>query len=266
MIGKVAVIGDYMLDIDTNLTKIGITPDHNVPIVIANDDQVRPGAAGAVIEMMRGFGIDAIAIGENIKQKCVKHRFFISGKPLIRKDNDHIQPITDEQADKLVQQIPFDVDCIAVSDYGKGVVTEYLWKLLWQTGKKLIVDPSRYHKLDWYQGAWAIVPNSIEANCFTVDQGFVRCECLIQIYPHVCIKLGSRGMVVGTKGEASRHIEGILIDPIDTCGAGDMVLSAICCGLLSGKSWYDSCVYANKMAAKKCMQIGSTAIQSEVLA
>lgn len=267
MTARIAVIGDYMLDIDTNLTQIKIAPDCHVPVgVLKNegDEIVRPGAAGAVVEMLKGFGVDVIAIGENIKQKCVKHRFFVDGKPYLRRDIPYHDLITIHQANALLDQIPNDVEFIIVSDYGKGVVTSYLWSQLISLEKTLLVDPALGKYLPWYRGAYAIIPNAKEANVTTLENAFVRLDWLRQYYPNIAIKLGADGIVASTDNKAAIHIEGKLITPIDVCGAGDMVIAAITASLAQGCDWYSACEFANKMAAKKCMQMGATPINEPI--
>lgn len=264
---RVAVIGDYMLDIDTNLTQVKIAPDCHVPVGVlkdAGDEVIRPGGAGAVVEMLKGFNIETIAVGENIKQKCVKHRFFVNGKPFLRKDIDYLDVIDTHECCLLMEQIPSDVEYIIVSDYGKGVITEQLWKILISLGKKLIVDPTIHKPLTWYKGAYAIIPNAKEADVDCVDNAFVRVEWLINYYQNVCIKLGAQGMVLKEQNRAAHHIIPLLITPVDVCGAGDMVIAAITAALTIGLEWYYACVFANKMAAKKCLQMGSTAINEPI--
>lgn len=258
----VAVIGDYMLDIDSYFKQVKIAPDHHVPVgVLEQPEVIRPGAAGAVVEMLRAFNIDTIAIGEYIKQQCTKHRFFINGKPLFRKDTDFIGDISNIQADEILFGISKRIEYIIVSDYGKGVITQYLWDGLLATGKKIIVDPTVRKHLAWYKGAWAILPNAKEARVVSESDAFDRCVQLLTVFPHVCIKLGGAGMIVGRQSDSIYRIGPIKINCIDVCGAGDMVSAALTASLMRGNSWLDSCYFANLMAAKKCEQFGATPVK-----
>lgn len=262
---KIVVIGDYMLDIDRHLRTTKIAPDHNVPVCQLVSEEVRPGGAGAVVEMLRKLGVDVLAIGENIKQKCVKHRFFIDDKPVFRQDTDFTVEISDSVTDVLVERIPKDVEYILVSDYGKGIVTKTLFKKLKKLDKKIIVDPAISRKLEWYVGAWAIVPNAVEAQIDQrrYSQAFDRTVELLKYYSHVCLKLGQYGMWVGRQCDKITKVEPIPITVVDTCGAGDMVLASITLALLEGQTWLEACEFANTMAAQKCTQWGATPVESK---
>lgn len=260
---QVVVIGDYMVDIDLKFQQIKIAPDHHVPVCVLYNKESRPGAAGAVVEMLRGLNINVLPIGENIKEKSVKKRFFVDGKPVMRADEDCLQELQWDEIELLMETIPSDIEYIIVSDYGKGMITPYLWQLLVQWHKKIIVDPAINKPLSWYEGAYAILPNMAEANVFNISNGFVRCNELIKQYRYVGLKVGKEGILCAERNKRTEHIEGVLVDAIDTCGAGDMVISAIVKALLDGKDWYEACVFANKMAAKKCEQMGSTPVRIE---
>lgn len=257
----VAVIGDYMLDIDSYFKQVKIAPDHHVPVGILEHETVRAGAAGAVVEMLRAFNIDTIAIGEYTKQQCTKHRFFINGKPLFRKDTDFIGDISNIQADEILFGISKRIEYIIVSDYGKGVITQYLWDGLLATGKKIIVDPTVRKHLAWYKGAWVILPNAKEAQVASESDAFDRCVQLLTVFPHVCIKLGGAGMLVGQQSDSIYRLDPVMVNVVDVCGAGDMVSAALTAALMRGNSWLDSCYFANLMAAKKCEQFGATPVK-----
>lgn len=261
--GKVAVIGDFMVDIDYNFKQVKVAPDHHVPVCILDNSESRPGAAGAVVEMLRGFNVDAVAVGEFLKTQCIKKRFFIDGKPYFRCDEDDLTELDSDEIELLVETIPSDVEYIIVSDYGKGVVTEYLWQLLIEWHKKIIVDPAINKPLSWYRDAYAILPNMVEANVFNLSNGYTRCFELTKLYRYVGLKVGREGILCAERNKRTEHIGGIVVNAIDTCGAGDMVSAAIVKALLDGLDWYQSCVFANKMAAKKCEQMGSTAVRIE---
>lgn len=260
----VAVIGDYMKDIDSLLKQVKIAPDHHVPVGVLEYETIRPGAAGAVVEMLHALNIDTLAIGEHIKQQCTKHRFFINGRPIFRRDTDFISDISMMQADDILFGISKRIEYIIVSDYGKGVITQHLWDGLLKTGKKIIVDPTIKKHLAWYKGAWAILPNAKEARVASESDAFDRCVELLAMYPHVCIKLGGAGMIVGRQSDHISRIDPIKINCIDVCGAGDMVSAALTAALMRGKSWFEACNFANQMAAKKCEQFGATPVKEEV--
>lgn len=259
----IAVIGDFLCDIDTFLKQVKLSPDFGIPVVIFDKEITRPGGAGAVVEMIKVLNTEVIGIGSHVKEQCVKQRFFIDNKPTLRKDIDIIDDISIENAQEIVFAIPDHTEYVIVSDYGKGVVTRELWDRLLHTGKKLIVDPTVKKPLNWYKGAWAILPNSKEAQVDSISSAIDRCVQLLRIYPHVLIKLGKEGMISGKQSSAIKRIAGKQINLVDVCGAGDMIAAALTSSLLRGNSWFMSCEFANIMAAKKCEQWGSTPVRLE---
>ena len=259
---KIAVVGDYMIDIDDFYTSIRSSPENpNIPIVSASKFQSsRAGGTGAVVKMiegMCGFGI-ALPIAERIKPRCIKTRIYVDKKQLFRIDDDMTFDISLSAIEIIIKEIPIDCEIIIVSDYGKGVVTNDLWQQLLTLGKKIIVDPSRLRQPQWYQGAWGIVPNRVEAGGYlqTIQDAINRCKQLQNHFPNVCLKIGSDGMIAN-----GQHIPAEKIDCIDVCGAGDMVTAAIAVGISRDLSWIDACRYANHMAALKCQQRGATPVE-----
>ncbi len=260
---QVVVIGDYMIDIDTNYKQIGIAPDHKCPVVTLINEETRHGAAGAVVEMLKGFDVDVLALGENIKSKCIKHRYFMDGVPQYRKDDDYKEDITEDQCRQLMNEIPSSTEYIILSDYGKGVVTYHLVRSLVENFPdiKIIVDPSKKNGVYHYIGCYGILPNALEARVDDISWAPQIAKNLLRHYPCVGLKLGDKGIVSGTRESGLLCIRGKDIQAVDTCGAGDMVISALVTGLLKGEDWYGACIFANEMAAKKCMQIGATPIK-----
>lgn len=259
----IAVIGDFLCDIDTFLKQVKFSPDFGIPVAIFDREEKRVGGAGAVVEMIKGLNVDTIGIGSHVKEQCIKQRFFIDNKPTFRKDIDVIDNISIEKAQEIVFAIPDRTEYVIVSDYGKGAVTRELWDRLLQTGKKLIVDPTVKKPLNWYKGAWAILPNSKEAQVDSISSAIDRCVQLLRTYPHVLIKLGEEGMVSGKQSSAIKKIPGKKINLVDVCGAGDMVAAALTSSLSKGNNWFMSCEFANIMAAKKCEQFGATPVRLE---
>lgn len=259
------ILGDYMIDRDIWLQTVRQSPECDAPIVRKVRDESRPGGAGAVSMMAHGLGAEVVDLGASIKAECIKNRHFLDGQQVYRLDEDHTTPITPRQAWDLVEQIPAEADIVLVADYGKGIVTDALWKALKTRTLRLIVDPSRDRPLDWYQGAYAIVPNRKEASVNSVNEAISLCHEIRRSCPCVCIKLDREGMVANGQGRGE-HILAAFETATDVTGAGDMVLAAVGAGLEQGMDWLDACRFANQMAGLKCQQHGATPVVGVYLA
>lgn len=252
----IAVVGDFIRDVDLFFETVRPSPEGDWPIVRAVGVQERPGGAGAVVAMVRGLGEQVIGLGESAKSRCVKRRHFVDGRQVFREDIDFTHQIADSQAKELVEQIPSDA-LVLVADYGKGVITPAMWKTLIERHTQIIVDPSRSRSADFYRGALGFVPNRIEAGVDSISEATERCHELRQHFPRVCVKLDRDGMIVSS-ADGCGHIPATCLEPVDVCGCGDQVLAAIGVGLVHGMSWKNACVFANDLAGRKCMQHGAT--------
>ena len=258
----IAVIGDYMEDQDILYETVRRSPEGDFPIVKYLGSETRPGGAGAVVAMIRGLGDDATAVFSD-KRICIKQRTFIDGQQVFRADFDETGPISDAEARTLVDRIPPEA-IVLVADYGKGTVTDALWEMLRERCETIIVDPSRQRQLSYYAGATGIVPNRAEARVDSVAQAISRAEQLRDIYWLVCVKLDRDGMVVASPS-GHDYLPAECPDPVDVCGAGDMVLAGIGVGLLRGMSWFEACRFANTLAGLKCLQRGATPLNLDRL-
>lgn len=257
----VAVIGDYIRDIDVHHEVVGPSREkYLVDIVKETKTIERPGGAGAVAEMMRALGCTVLSYGQTHKLQSIKQRIFVDGLHTLRIDEDYVRPISDESAAKLCEHISRKVEYLVVSDYGKGMITDRLWDCLKQGPWKILVDPSRHRELSWYKGAYAIFPNRQEARVDSPD--FIsRLVELRSIFQHVCIKLDFDGMCVSQGTEHAHY--GPQCTPsevVDVTGCGDSVIAAVAVALSNGVPWMKSCEFANRVAGLKVKQHGATPV------
>lgn len=257
----VAVIGDYIRDIDVEHAIVGPSREqYRVDIVKELRTTERPGGAGAVTEMIRALGCTVLSYGQTAKLQSIKRRIFVDGTHTLRIDDDYVRPISDDLADRLNNHISRKVEYLVVSDYGKGMITDYLWNRLKQGPWKILVDPARQRELSWYQGAYAIFPNRQECRVESAD--FITTLVKLRsMFPCVCIKLDSEGMCVSEGTEHCHYGPACApSDVVDVTGCGDAVIAAAAVALSNGISWMKSCEFANQVAGRKAMQRGASPV------
>ena len=265
---KALVMGDFMLDTYTTGRVKRISPEAPVPVMEVLKQESRPGGAGNVVLNLTTLGATVYAVGrigsdkegEELKQHLfsadtssllvepnyktpVKNRLIADSQQLIRVDFETITPLKPELEEaviiRLKELIP-QVDVVAISDYGKGFLTQSLIQAALQIAKEAkipaIVDPkgSDFTK---YRGATVLKPNLSEA--------YAAAKCP----PHASLDdvakqlLTLADILLITRSEAGISIfnaDGRTDFPVrskevkDVTGAGDTVLAMICLGLANG--------------------------------
>ena len=83
--------------------------------------------------------------------------------------------------------------------------------------------------------------------------------CAVKIHEHcenVALTLGGKGSIVMHGGEEF-PIEGVMVDAVDTTGAGDMYAGAMLYGITNGLDWRTSGHLASHAAARVVTQLGA---------
>lgn len=298
---KVLVLGDFMLDTYTTGRVKRISPEAPVPVMEVLKQESRPGGAGNVVLNLTTLGATVYAVGrigndaEGIElKKClfqadthsllvepnyktpVKNRLIADSQQLIRVDFETITPLKLELEEAIVQRleklIP-QVDIVALSDYGKGFLTNRLIQEAIGIAKKAnipsIVDPkgSDFFK---YRGATVLKPNLSEAYAAAKSPSHATLD-------EVAKELRSLAdTLLITRSEAGISIfntDGKRFDfPVrskevkDVTGAGDTVLSMICLGLANGLDIQLAAQLANIAAGLSIERLGCVQITLSELA
>ncbi len=302
---KILVIGDIMLDrfIFGNVHRI--SPEAPVPVVHSVKEKYSLGGCGNVLRNLMNLGALASIIGfigkdqagEKIKQHLkkkgisTKHiiesesnrttekmRIVAEGQQVVRVDWD-AGSLTDQNLNQIWQKVSekiAGVDGVVISDYNKGVCSEFLIKETINKAKELhipiFVDP-KGKKWDKYYGATVITPNLKEAEDalgkLLKNDGDVEragMEICNDLSLDAClITRGANGMSYIGK-DVRFHVSSEAKEIYDVSGAGDTVIASFAAGTLAGYDSESVTRFANKAAGIVVGHIGTTAIRvSELL-
>jgi rfaE bifunctional protein kinase chain/domain len=173
-------------------------------------------------------------------------------------------------------------DAVILSDYGSGLVTPALAKLVRRTleerGRRrkvpVLID-SRYRLLE-YRGLAACTPNESE-----VEQVLgVHIDDEVDVLDRagrkllrrtrtqaVLITRGSRGMALFQPGQPSSHIPIFGSDEVtDVTGAGDTVIATFGLALAARASFYEAALLANYAGGLVVMKRGTATVSGRELA
>ena len=301
---SVLVVGDLMLD-DYIFGDVNrVSPEAPVPVLNTIKNETRLGGSGNVAANLSGLKINTTLIATvghdtnaelarslleraNIKHNLVqlldrptttKTRIVSGNNQIVRIDRE-VKKIIGTDDERNVLNIfndvikSNDIDVIILSDYGKGLITEFVASEIIRISKTVdvpvLVDPkcNTYHK---YSGAKLVTPNQKEAaeicGCNISD-----IENIYNTSRRLMNELNIENFMV-TRGE--NGISLIEDDDItefsaaakqvyDVSGAGDTVIATVAASLSLGFSLSDSCTFANLTAAIVVAKSGTVAVKLE---
>jgi D-beta-D-heptose 7-phosphate kinase/D-beta-D-heptose 1-phosphate adenosyltransferase len=199
---RVLVLGDVMLDRYTWGDATRISPEAPIPVLRAEDEQIRLGGAGCVATLLAGLGAQvtlAGTVGNDSSGRLVrrlaaeleiddqalldvaervttkKHRFIgrAAGRhphQMLRVDEESRQPLAPEHLGALaaaVERRIADCEALLISDYGKGACARTHLPAIIQAARRrgipCVVDPASSDDYSHYSGAAVITPNRAEA-------------------------------------------------------------------------------------------------------
>lgn len=296
---NILVLGDLMIDHYLWGSCERISPEAPVQIVDISRETTVLGGAGNVInnlvtlgakvfvssvigddangaellEMLRAVDVDTSNIVmQNGRKTSKKSRIIASSQQVLRYDKESRDSINDDEADKILNSLRNDMrsyDAVILSDYGKGVLSEYLCQgvisLCKKSGIKVLVDPkgSDYSK---YKGAYLLTPNKKEAILATKieikDRDSLKnallklkqeCELSISM-----ITLSEEG--IATYEDEMRIFPTVAKEVFDVTGAGDTVIASIAYALSAGENIDKAASFANLAAGVVVGKIGSATV------
>lgn len=240
-------------------------------------------------------GIQTQGIFDNPSRPTTqKSRLIAAHQQVVRIDREDKSQISKE-GEKFILDFAksaineFKIQCIVLSDYQKGVLSEDLTQDLIMLAKeaniKILADPKGkdYHK---YKGATLLTPNKKEAMqatgiAITNEDSLRKCIIVLQKLCELevsLITLSEDGIAFATRdsiqtqflqGENCKieQIPTIAREVFDVTGAGDTVIASLAYMLALGEPILQSVYFANAAAAVVVSKVGSaTASKQEILA
>lgn len=267
---KALVLGDFLLDTYLMGKVNRISPEAPVPVMEVLSEEAKAGGAGNAVLNLIALGGFVFAMGrigsdgkgEDLKSRLnakgadteslfvemgyttpIKNRLIADGQQLLRVDFEKITPLSleiEEIALKRLQVLVPQVQVIAISDYGKGFLSNRLIQAAIELGKffkvPTIVDPKGIDFFK-YRGATLLKPNLFEAY---LAAKMAHTEPLDAVAREI-FKIADVKQLLITRSEAGISLfnpKGERKDfPVqskevkDVTGAGDTVLAVMSLGL-----------------------------------
>ena len=283
---RVLVVGDVMLDHYSYGKVTRISPEAPVPIIEILEEKLVPGGAGNVFHNMCEFGAsttlisvvgtddtsqkiknslgsfncgEVILLSDGNRRSTVKHRLIAGRQQLLRIDTEDVFPISDEVREKIQEYIRENIstfDCVCISDYAKGVLSESLASCILEYASKhgvpVLVDtkPSNFR---FYKGCAVITPNESE-----LLNAYPGCDYrqAAEIFSHdsessILVTLGKNGVAYVTERGEQFSLPSYAReeDVRDVSGAGDTVVATYTLCLASKAEPEEAAHIASKAAA-----------------
>jgi D-beta-D-heptose 7-phosphate kinase / D-beta-D-heptose 1-phosphate adenosyltransferase len=301
---NILVIGDLIIDKYLWGSSQRISPEAPVPIVTVSSESTILGGAGNVINNLKSLGaevdvmsvlgdcaislelkllLEKIQINTKFlsfesKRICSKKtRIIAANQQVIRYDQESTEEISITSQKAIIANIRKRIsmyDCILLSDYGKGVLTNNLTKTIITIAKensiKVIIDPKglNYEK---YTGAYLLTPNrkeaseatQIEINNHSLEKTIKEIKSKYSLEVSL-ITLSENGIAI--YDNSMRIYPTQAREVFDVTGAGDTVLAAL--GFATGCNLrIDKAVeFANLAAGVVVGKLGSaTATLNEII-
>lgn len=303
---NILVIGDFMLDRYLSGSVSRISPEAPVPVVKLCEEKIVAGGAGNVVSNLVGLGLNVTAIGrigtdsqgeemlslETFKKAetsfilkngvtTVKTRILGGGRQqMLRLDRELITETSDCDTTEIVGRVrnlvQMGIDCVIISDYGKGFCTERLCReviaLCSRESVKIFVDPK---KDNWscYGNADIITPNikelSLVCNSYieNEDENILyhakRLKDMYQI-KNILVTRSEKGATLVTD-DSFVHVRCNNVDVYDVSGAGDTMIATLSAFASAGVRLEDCVSMANIASQIVIGKIGTQPINASEL-
>ena len=292
---KVLVTGDFFLDTYTIGKAKRISPEAPVAVVNVEEQKALPGGAGNVVLNLKSLDIEPIAFGrigndpygqeilrtfeqEEISTDSLlidstihtpnKMRVISDRQQVVRIDYEKIVPLSREMEERALSILPeliAQVDCVAVSDYAKGFLTDSILQKLISLSKEkgiaVIVDP-KGNQFQKYQGCTLIKPNLKETLSASklpendpLDAHAMKVLEDVQA-DYLVVTLSDSGIALFDKEGNRSDYATKKREVIDVTGAGDTVLATLVMAIANHFSLDDALPLANLAAGIAVERLG----------
>lgn len=303
---KVLVVGDVMLDKYYYSEVRRISPEAPVPIAhVTSEKETLGGAANVAHNLallgtqvsITGFvgndyhcqslmdkflarGIDFRGLVPTDEPTTTKIRVIGSHQQMLRLDFEDETPANPEKAAKMLTYVENtlneSLDCVIISDYGKGACTEEICARVIRSchahGVPVVVDPkgnnwSKYAQADY------ITPNIKELNEVILNP-IKNEDKAVERAARYCIRKYKVKNVIATRSarglslvqeDSVLHVPTTAQEVYDVSGAGDTVIAVFGMALAGGLKPADGALLANLAAGVVVAKLGTYAVSKEEL-
>lgn len=236
---KILLVGDSCLDIYHYGDCLRLSPEAPVPVLRETSIKTVGGMSLNVKNNLESFGLHVTHITN--KNLIKKHRL------IDNKSNYQIARL-DVNESVVLEELSIDdvdhtnYDCLVISDYCKGTITEEVSIRLCEMflEKPVFID-SKKTSLACFSSAYVKINDKEEQNLKKMGNDL-----------SMIVTLGPQGTKYNNKIYETNKVE-----VFDVCGAGDVFLASLVYAFLESKSIEKSIVYANKLASKSVTKKGT---------
>lgn len=268
-------IGDIMVDNFIYGDAVRLSPEAPIPVVRVKKKISMPGGMGNVVRNLGEAGVLPLAVGvvgndgnahtlsdlfmragwlppimiiDEERPTIVKNRIVAGGQQIVRFDEEEEQALSQELEEKLIEAVRRHiggVKAVALSDYGKGVISRRVAGevIAMARGKGLpvVVDPkgADYSK---YSGATLVTPNRKElgeaaGREVTTEDEIIKAGAEIigrEGIENLLVTRSEDGMLLLThreEGVESSSFPALAREVSDVSGAGDTVVAMMTAAL-----------------------------------
>lgn len=303
---NILVVGDVMLDKYFYGEVKRISPEAPVPITHVTEEKETLGGAANVahnlallgcktsicgfvgndyhcqslMEKFIACGIDIRGLVPTDAPTTTKIRVIGGHQQMLRLDFEDTEAVEGHYADRMKnyvsQKLNESLDCVVISDYGKGACTEDICQNVIKSchdhGVPVVVDPKGVNWLK-YSKADYITPNVKEINEVLLDPIRNEDMAVERAARYVMRKFKLKNIIVtrSSKGlslireEEVSHIPTRSQEVFDVSGAGDTVIAVFAMALAGGLKPADGAYLANLAASVVVAKLGTYAVSKEEL-
>lgn len=305
---KVMIVGDIMIDhyIYGHVTRNSpdVSADKLAPVILVDrKDSTLGGAANVAANIaslggtVRLYGIAGDDLhGKMLDQLChdkgiipmlqfsrgrlttVKTRVIVSDDYRERIDEETRMPLAQAEIECILSRINPDLaehDCVILSDYDKGTLSEELCKRIIcrarELGKYVFVDP-KPQNIDYFHRCTLVCPNKHEAEKISgIEYSLDNLRAMASRIKsrigsdHIIITCSEDGMFCYTGPSDYHHTPTVAKDVVDISGAGDTALAGLALGMCAGLPPEDSAKIGNYAAGLVLAKQGTETVSNREL-
>lgn len=295
---KLLVVGDVIVDEIVNVNVKRVSPE--APVLIANfiENDFQAGGAANVALNAISTGVQCALLGFVGKDKngaklleilddknvenliielpevntIIKSRICSDNTQLLRLDKDVSFEGYEKYIVNALDRYATNFDGVIVSDYGKGTVTDLVFKEIIRLSEihkfKVFVDPKSSNALK-YRGATTLTPNRKEFEIYvgessSFEEMASNAKKLVNLLglEFLLITLSELGMLLIYPNGDFEHIQTNAKEIYDVTGAGDTVIAIFAALCTAGHSPHTSAKIANSAAGIVVGQSGASKLSS----